>query len=529
MQILAGPVSAATLPERIQLGDVEVEERYRLACQTQVWADLTVLVAPAFAEAGFQILARTQGLPEAQVFPLDSGVHKVYGPGDVTTVFFDDRLLAVEPGDTRGEAYGMAFDVGTTTVVGYLIDLLSGTVAATVSALNPQEAFGADVMSRLAFAQQGPGNVRQLHARVVRLLNEQIEEACRAAGVRREQIYKIVPVGNSVMHHVVLGLDPTSIGHAPFAPVIRHSVRVAAHELGLQVGADTPVFFLPLVAGFVGADTVAMVLSTRIFESREVRLAVDMGTNGEVVIGSRDGLTASSVPAGPTLEGGQLQCGMRAARGAIDQVRLDQTVHFHVIGDGPPLGVCGSGVLDAVAGMLDAGLLDESGRLNSDPPPAVPDGLRRRIITLADGAPAFVLARGPETASGRDVLLTQADVRQVQLAKGAIRTGIVVLQRVTHHADEQIGELMLAGGLGNYLNIASALRLGLIPPLPRERVRYVGNAAGLGAQMAVISETERRRADELAAQIRHVSLATHPEFEEVFLEAMHFPCSSSEN
>jgi uncharacterized 2Fe-2S/4Fe-4S cluster protein (DUF4445 family) len=268
-----------------------------------------------------------------------------------------------------------------------------------------------------------------------------------------------------------------------------------------------------------------MVLATRIHESQAIRIAVDIGTNGEVILGSREGLTACSAPAGPALEGAQIRCGMRAAHGAIDRVRIDRDVQYHVIGDGPPLGVCGSAILDAVAGLLDAGLLDPSGRLHPEPPARVPDVLRRRVIELPGGMPAVILARGGETAAGKDILLTQADVRQVQLAKGAIQSGITMLQRLCDAPNPRIAELMLAGGFGNYLNIRSAIRIGLVPGLPQDRVSYVGNAAALGAQMALVSEAERRRADDLARQIRHISLATHPEFQDIFLEAVKFPAA----
>jgi uncharacterized 2Fe-2S/4Fe-4S cluster protein (DUF4445 family) len=566
VQITAGPAPPATLADRVQLGDEEVRERYRLACQAEAWDDLSVLVAPIFEEAAFQILADTQGLRSAAGFTLDSGVRKAFvqatapsdevhpdsdleavlrplgmEPADVslealrhlpsrlradgsglTVALFDGRVLAVEGGDTRAAAFGLAFDIGTTTVVGYLVDLPTGTVAATTTGLNPQAAFGGDLMSRIAFAQEGPSNVRRLHTRIIQLVNGQIEEACDKIGADRDRVYKVVVVGNTVMHHLFLGIDPTHVGHAPYAPSVRRGMRVAAHEVGLRLPSPTPVFLLPIVAGFVGADALAMVLSTRLYASREPRIAVDIGTNGEMVIASPDGLLACSAPAGPALEGAQLQCGMRAAHGAIDQVRIDRTVHYHVIGSGQPHGVCGSGVLDTIAGLLDAGLLDPSGRLHPDPPAAAPDDLRRRIITLPDGLTAFVLAREAKTATGKAVVLTQADIRQVQLAKGAIRGGIAMLQRLTRTPDEDLAELMLAGGFGNYLNVGSAIRLGLIPRLRPDRVSYVGNAAGLGAQLALVSETERRRADELAGGIRHVSLATHPDFQDVFLRALSF-------
>jgi uncharacterized 2Fe-2S/4Fe-4S cluster protein (DUF4445 family) len=579
VQVVRGMPAPATLADRVQLGD-EVREGFRLACQSEAWHDLTALVAPILEETSFQILAETRVPRSAAGFVLDSGVRKVFVtprppedethpssdleellrtlagagaeavagvggrdgaaldvPPDVlrrvpsllrsqaeglTLALFDGTLLAAEPGDTRAEAFGVAFDIGTTTVVAYLVDLHSGAVLATVTGINPQVAFGGDLMSRIAFAQEKPANVRALHTKIVRFANGMIEEATARAGVDSARVYKAVVVGNTVMHHLFLGIDPTYVGQAPYAPAVRHGVRTTAADLGLRLNRTTPVLLLPLVAGFVGADAVGMVLSTRIYESPQIRIAVDIGTNGEVVIGSRDLLVACSAPAGPALEGGQLSSGMRGARGAIDSVQIEEDVHYHVIGDSPPMGICGSGVLDAVAGMLDAGLLDDSGRLHPEPPTRVPDNLRRRLIALENGMPSFVLAWGSETAAGRDIALTQADIRQVQLAKGAIRSGIAMLQRLTGTPDDRVAELMLAGGFGNYLNIRSAVRMGLIPPMPLDRVTYVGNAAGLGAQMALISETERRRAEDLATRIQHVSLATHPDFQEVFLEAVQF-------
>ena len=566
MQIVTGAAPPATLVDRVQLGDDEVSERFRLACQTEVWDDLSVLVAPVFEETSFQILTETGASRSAAGFPLDSGVHKIFGRAappsteehqdsdldallrdlnvdaarfslealrrapsllrsgsdGLTVTLFDQKLLAVEAGDTRREVYGMAFDIGTTTVVGYLLDLGTGVAAATVSGLNPQAAFGGDLMSRIAYAQEQPGHVRQLHTRIIQMVNGLIEEACGTAGIDRERVYKVVVVGNTVMHHLFLGIDPTYVGQAPYAPSVRRGLEVTAREVGLRLRPETPVFLLPVVAGFVGADASAVILATRIYESREVRIVADIGTNGEMVIASRDGLIACSAPAGPALEGAQLRCGMRAARGAIDRVRIDEDVRFHVLGGDSPLGLCGSGILDAIAGLLDAGIVDASGRLHPDPPARLSDSLRRRVFTLPDGLTAFVIAWGPETAAGKDIVLTQGDIRQVQLAKGAIRGGIETLQRVTQTPTDGIAGLMLAGGFGNYLNIHSAIRVGLIPPLASDRVTYVGNAAGLGAQMAVISETERRRAEELARLVRHVSLATHPDFQEIFLEAVQF-------
>ncbi len=567
MQIMAGPPPPVTIADRVQLREDELQDGYRLACQAEVWDDLTVLGAPAVEDAAFQILVDGKPRPAVGGLSLDSGVSQVFAivpppsdyahadsdleallrhlgayveevplavlqhlpsllraaPQGVTATVFDHNLMTLEAGDVRGEAYGLAFDVGTTTVVGYLADLSSGSVVATASDVNPQEAFGADLISRIAFVQHRPENVRHLRRLILRLLNEQIRETCARAGIREDRIYKTVVAGNTVMHHLVAGIDPTYVGQAPYAPGVRRGLQVTARELGLRLNPSTPVFFLPIVAGYVGADAVAMVLATRIYANSQIRLCVDIGTNGEMVIGSQDGLAACSAPAGPALEGGRLHSGLRGTRGAIDRVRIDQTVHCHVIGDGPPMGICGSGVLDAIAGLLDAGILDASGRLRPDPPSAAHDALRRRIIELPDGSPAFVIVPATRGGTGRDILLTQADIRQIQLAKAAIRSGITMLQQLTDTPDDRIAELLLAGGFGNYLSVRSALRVGLIPPVPPGRVTCIGNAAGLGAQMALVSETERRRADELARLIRHHSLATHPRFQSVFAGALQFP------
>jgi uncharacterized 2Fe-2S/4Fe-4S cluster protein (DUF4445 family) len=277
------------------------------------------------------------------------------------------------------------------------------------------------------------------------------------------------------------------------------------------------------VAGFVGADAVAVALATRIYESPVPRAAVDIGTNGEVVMGTRDRLMACSAPAGPALEGAQIRHGMRGAVGAIDRVWLeDDTLRHHVIGEVAPQGICGSGLIDAVATALDAGLIDWTGLIRIEARPALPAALGRRLELRGEERVLVLVPRG-EAAAGGEIVLSQEDVRQVQLAKGAIAGGIRMLQRVLGVADADLAELMLAGGFGNYLSARSAVRIGLIPALPPERLRYVGNAAALGAQLALLSEAERARAERLAREIEHVSLAAHPDFQDVFVDSMNFP------
>jgi uncharacterized 2Fe-2S/4Fe-4S cluster protein (DUF4445 family) len=568
VKLIKGSVPPPSLADLLQLGDEEVHEGYRLSCQYAVTDDATVQISPPLEESAFQILEETASAGDGTRLELDSGVAKVHAqvtpprdrtlqtsdldellraietvatdaigvdilrrvptvlresPDGVTLTSFGASVLAIEPGNATEQIHGVAFDIGTTTVVGYLIDLATGETLATVSGLNPQTVYGGDLMSRISFAAQERGNVRKLRSRIVGFLNELLDQACAEAEVSRERVYKVVVVGNTCMHHLFLGIDPTFVGQAPYAPAIRDGYACLAREVGLRAHANARLFLLPLVAGFVGADTVGMILSTGIHASAQLRVAVDIGTNAEVVMGSRDRLMACSSPAGPALEGGQIRCGMRAAAGAIDWVRIDDALDVHTIGEAPPIGLCGSGLIDAVAALLDAGILEPSGRLLPSPDAALPESVRSRIREDADGIPEFVLSWARDSGHDQDIVLTQTDIRQLQLAKAAIGSGVQVLEREMGVTHEGITELLLSGGFGNYLSIRSARRIGLIPDLPASRVRYVANAAGLGAQMALLSERARRRADELAAEVAHLSLADHPQFQRLFIDAIRFP------
>jgi uncharacterized 2Fe-2S/4Fe-4S cluster protein (DUF4445 family) len=377
-------------------------------------------------------------------------------------------------------------------------------------------------MSRIAFAQFNPANLRKLTTRIVGLLNRHVAEICEQTGVLPRWIYKAVVVGNTCMHHLLLGIDPSWVGLAPYAAVLRRPLTVPARDLFLRIAPEAPVCFLPIVAGFVGADAVAVALATRIYESPKLRVAVDIGTNGEVLLGSRDRLWAASAPAGPALEGAQIRHGMRAALGAIDRVAVADDIGVHTIGEGPPIGICGSGLIDLIAGLLDAGVIDPTGLIRVEDRARFPAGLAGRLEMRGEER-VVVVRRAGEEGAAREIALTQDDVRQVQLAKGAIASGAALLQHVAGVPTGDIEELMLAGGFGNYVSIESALRIGLIPPMPASRVRYVGNAAALGAQMCLLSEAERATASRIATQVEHVSLAAHPDFEQIFVDCMNFP------
>ena len=568
VKFVSGGAPPPTISDQLQLGEGLVRDGYRLACQCAVVAAATVQIAPAVDERSFQILGgeRLPGAPTPVT--LDAGIDKhvvqVTLPkdehhqtsdleellaaagasvddvsadvwktlpaalrdrqGEVTVTRFGRRILAVESGDTALHKFGLAIDIGTTSVVTTLMELASGEQMASVSSLNPQAVFGGDLMSRIAFAQGDPGNLRKLQTRIIGLLNQHIEQVTRDSGVLAKWIYKVVVVGNTCMHHLLLGIDPSYVGLAPYAPVLRHAVTVSARELFLKVNPEARVCLLPLVAGFVGADAVAVALATRIADTPEIRIAVDIGTNGEVLLGSRDHLWACSAPAGPALEGAQIRHGMSAAMGAIDRVSVaDGDFRLHTIGEAAAQGLCGSGIVDAIAALLDAGIIDWTGLIDVDGRERLPAPLRARVLMRGEER-LVVLAWPGEAGAEREIALTQEDVRQVQLCKGAIASGVAMLQHVAGVGPDDVSELMLAGGFGNYLSVRSALRIGLIPStVPEDRIRYVGNAAALGAQLALVSEPERRRAEAIAASIDHVSLAAHPDFQDIFVDCMNFP------
>ena len=563
VKILKGDVPPATVQDTVQLGHEAVRERFRLSCQVKLVGDCTVLVAPPRAEAGHQILgAATQFLPDLEA--LDSGVEKravvanapteehhqtsdldqVFSTlghdlprnvslevmrslpsvlrrqkGLITITTFNSAIVAVEPGDTRGQKYGMAFDIGTTSIVGTLLDLYSGEQLAAVSGVNPQATYGGDLMSRIAFAQFSQKNLATLRACILNAINKFIPEACGQANVSPEHIYKIVIVGNTCMHHLFLGIDVSYVGLAPYAPVVRDPLVLPARELLLKAAPNACVCFLPIIAGFVGADTIGAVLATRIDESEKIRLVVDIGTNTEVVMGSRDKLMACSAPAGPAFEGGEIKHGMRAAIGAIEAVAIDNDVRCSTIADAPAIGICGSGLIDAVAKMLDAKILECDGVLRCERRENLSPALQARLRDTEHG-PELVLVRSEHSGNGEDITITQRDIRQLQLAKGAICCAILMLQRVMGIEDDQIEELLLCGAFGNFVNVNSALRIRLFPPLRPERITYAGNAAHVGAEMALLSERTRGRAYAVAQRIEHVGLAGHPDFQDLFVESL---------
>ena len=414
-----------------------------------------------------------------------------------------------------GPPLGLAVDLGTTTVVAYLCDLASGQLLAVSSEMNPQVAHGDDVISRISRCAGGPAGLAQLSRAAVECVNALAAQACAQVEAGPGRIQECVMVGNSVMHHLFLGLDPASLAVAPFAPVARGALEVKARSAGLALGSEAWLHWLPLKAGFVGADTVAAALAVGADGLSEPTLLLDLGTNGEMVLAAGGRMLACSTAAGPALEGGHIGQGMRGAPGAVERARFtpgDPRPQLRVIGGERPVGLCGSGLVSLISGLLATGILLPNGGLDPERAPGLvrpgPQGLE------------FLAAPAADTDHGRDLVLTSRDIAEVQLAKAAIRAGAEVL--MAELGVTELRRVLLAGAFGNYLDPAEAARIGLFPALPVERIQGVGNAAGVGAVMALLSQSQRARAAELAQAMGYVELSGHPRFQDLFVDSMAF-------
>ena len=445
----------------------------------------------------------------------------------VTAVLRDNDIVCLESGDTSESIWGVAFDIGTTTIVGALVNLASGARAGIASRTNPQVRFGDDVVSRIRYSEEHPGGLDELHSHLVDCMNDIILELTQGAGVNREDVYETTVVGNTTMTHILLAIDPSPIAHAPYVSVFREAVDVGARSLGLDIHPSANLHVLPNIAGFVGSDTVGMILASGMMHSEEPRIAIDIGTNGEVVVGNRERLIACSCAAGPAFEGARIRFGMRATEGAISKVVLNEEVEVIVIGGGRATGICGSGLLDAVAELLRVGVIDQAGRMARPDalPEGLPDGIRRAVVSC-DGQPAVVLVDSHSSKTGESILLTQRDIREVQLAKGAIRAGIQVVSSEFGLEPEEASQVLLAGGFGNFIRRSNAKRIGLLPDVPTPRIEFIGNAAAVGARMALNCRGCRAEAEAISEKTEYVELANRPDFQTLFMEAMMFPGGS---
>ncbi|MFQ6096749.1 MAG: ASKHA domain-containing protein [Armatimonadota bacterium] len=558
-------VSELTEAETRALGPEEREHGYRLACQTRAMGETCVTLPRRFATTVARVLE--EGMTRDVALRPNVVQHRLEMPGPslsdqtpdlarieralgfdrgrlavsrevaagvpttlrdhdfrVTVTLVGNRLASVSGPRDRSSMCGAAFDIGTTTIVCYLVDLANGKLLAAASGLNAQATYGADVISRLDYARQNPRGLPALRSSVLGTMNTLLGEACAEVQVALEDVYEATVVGNTCMVHLFLGLDPSNIATTPFVPVLTRPYTLGAREVGLDIHPEGAVLCLPGIAGYVGADIVGVMTATELDRRSGIVAAVDIGTNGEVVLWTGEELLCCSCAAGPAFEGAQIRHGMRAMTGAIDSVGVDDgDLRVTTIDEAPAVGLCGSGLLDAAATLLDIGLIDEAGRLGAgDGMANAPDAIRRRI--RGEGTQAeFVLAWPEATSEGFAITLAQADVRQLQLASGAVRAGIEVLLGRAGLRAQDLDELLLAGAFGSYLRKESALRTGMLPPIPAERIVSVGNAAGMGAVLSLISTDVREYAEDLAVRAKYVELSAAPEFQTAFVEAMVFP------
>ena len=447
------------------------------------------------------------------------------GDWKVTVSVWQNReVIKVEPGFVN-KAYGLAVDIGTTTVAGYLCDLTDGKLVATPSMMNPQVIYGEDVMSRISYTMSNSKGLEVMHQAIIDGLNGIIDEVSSMAKIERGDILDMTVVGNTCMHHLFLKIDPKHIGRSPFPPAIHHSLDVKARDLRLETASGAYVHILPIEAGFVGADNVGVLIAEEPYHQDSVELLIDIGTNGELVLGNRHKLISSSCATGPAFEGAEIRYGMRAAPGAIEKIVIDpetKEVRFKVIDkegwntemeEVGAKGICGSGIIDVVPQLFLAGIIDRTGRFKKD--------LKTPRYREKNGEPEFVIAWAKETSIGQDIVICQSDVRAIQLAKGAMYAGAKIMMR--HFGVEKVDKVILAGAFGSYIDKVSAALLGLFPDCHLENIYSVGNAAGDGARMALLNVDKRKEADRIAGQVKYLELTLEPGFEKTFAEAMWIP------
>jgi len=558
VMVLEGTAPITSLDTRAFVPD-DLRKGWRLACRVEVVSDLKVDVPPletrpkaATVGVGRKVILRPAVqkrhllLTEPTLSDQTSDMERVLGALDdlelrvdlralrtvgkltrtttagVTAVIVDDVLIDLEEGDTSERLFGIAFDLGTTTVVATLLDLSTGAPVAVASKLNPQQAFGADVITRISTIMMDDRALERLTGLAHGVLDELAHDVCVAAGVEPSEVYEVAVAGNATMTHIVLGIDPEPLGMAPFVMAARQWPEMLATDVGVHVHPGARAVVFPALGAYVGGDIISGLLASGMDRDPRTRLFIDIGTNCEIVLGSNERLLATAAPAGPAFEGAAIRCGMRASPGAIEGVRISTDgLELTVIGDVEPTGLCGSGLVDAVAELVSLGLLDRSGRLVTEEEAArIAPGVAPRL-TKVGAERVFVLhERGAAESS---IYLSQRDVRELQFAKAAIATGWHLLLEDAGLEPSDVAQVLLAGSFGSYLSPASAVRLGLVPKLPVLRVVSAGNVAGEGAKMALLSVRERAGAMALLEEVNYVELSDRADFNDRFVELLQFP------
>jgi len=578
VRLVKGQLSPLTLEEQALFDEHELAAGYRLACQAVPHSDVVIDIPAESLTTPQRLQVEGQGV-EVTIDPVVVPVDLTLEPPSLTDLRSDvtrlraaleqtahhplqdhlphlghslltglsgelrqhnwsvrlalrgDEIVAALPPATLTRPapalLGLAVDVGTTKVAAYLLDLASGRTLAKTGAMNPQIAFGEDVVSRIAYANANVDGGRTLQERLVAVLNQMVAEMCAQTSqegtpASPEQVVEAVIVGNTAMHHIFAGLAVTQLGASPYVAAVTEALDIPAQAVGLKLAPGAYVHLPPNIAGYVGADHVAMLMAALVDAETgapppgRTVVALDIGTNTEITLAHRGKMVSCSCASGPAFEGAHIRDGMRAAPGAVERVQISgDQVRIYTIGDQPPVGICGSGILDTVAQMLLAEVIDFRGVLRLGHP----------AVRNADGRLEFILAPARASGHGRDVLVNRKDVNEIQLAKGAIRTGInILLQEVGLGGQESaIDDFIVAGAFGTYISIESAVQIGMFPRIPLERFRQVGNAAGAGARQMLVSGQRRKLASNIVSQIEYVELSTHPDFMRVFSQALYFP------
>jgi uncharacterized 2Fe-2S/4Fe-4S cluster protein (DUF4445 family) len=557
IRLINGIVSEPTIEEVTLYSENELQSGFRLACQSYPLSDLTIEIPPESLTAPQRLQIEGQStsieldpivtpvdlyIPEPTTndlradsirikdslmeFGLLQPIHINYPVLDsmsqllrnfnwhTTAAIRKDEVVAFLPADTP--LLGLAVDVGTTKLAAYLCDLQTGEILAKSGAMNPQTAFGEDVISRISYTDNNKNGNKVLQTRLVETLNSVLDELCIKAGkndqtVTTDQIVEAVVVGNTAMHHLFAGLPVHQLGVAPYVPAVSEPMDIDAHQIGLKIAQGAKIHLPSNIAGYVGADHIAMLLATGLSSASKTTIALDIGTNTEITLSYNNALLSCSCASGPAFEGAHIQAGMRAAPGAIERIQIVQgEFRVQTIDNLAPIGICGSGILDAIACLLQANVIDHRGSFNPSHP----------SIRLNEKTREFVLVKQQQSGTGRDIVITRQDINEIQLAKGAIRTGVEVLLEFSGISADAIEEFIIAGAFGTYINVPSAIQIGMFPDIPINRFHQVGNAAGAGARQMLLSLNQRHIAEQIANRVKYVELSNYPNFTEIFSKSL---------
>ena len=561
IKVTSGDVEPSKLDFRA-FTETEIKEGWRLACLVRTAKDISVDVPAlttrpkaATVGVGRQVILRPAvqkryiELEEPSLADQRTDIVRVFDAVDdivanaslasmrelprilraanfkVTAVFVDQEFLGIEAGDTTALRYGIAYDLGTTTVVATLLDLNTGTPVAVKSMLNKQQPFGADVITRISATMLDPDALAKLSGLAQETLNQLTQEVCLEADVNPNNVYELAIAGNATMVQLLLGIDPEPLGVAPFIMASADYPNISVKEIGIEVHPLAKAVILPSLGAYVGGDIIAGALASGMDRDKRLRLFIDVGTNCEIVLGDGDKIVATAAPAGPAFEAASIKCGVRAASGAIETIKIvDGDLEIGTIDDSPAIGICGSGLVDACASLVEVGLLDHSGKFVSDEAAlTISPKLASRLVTR-EGERVFVLTWSKEVGDLSDcVFLTQRDVRELQFAKAAIATGWALLLEEFGVKESEIQQVLLAGSFGSYLSPSSAIKIGLVPKLSVMRIMSAGNVAGEGAKMVLLSAQERHGAQALLDEIDYIELSDRPDFNDKFVERLAFP------